>query len=645
MQTVQKRTQHARYPTEQAMTHPHPLDPLTGSEIERAVAVVLAQAGLDETAWFETITLDEPTREERASVEAGASVDRRAYVCCYEPSSNRTLRGVVNLTEGLLQGWEHVVGVQARIVPDEFTAAEAVVKADEGFRAACARRGITDLDTVLVESWSPGHFGDPTEGGQRIAYCYCWVSNDAGDNRYGRPISGLHPVVDLARREIMRIDDFGGAPLPPPTRPIRLKEGLRDDIKPLEITQPEGPSFQVDGYGVSWQNWRVRVGYNLREGLVLHEISYEDKGTIRPIMRRASLSEMVVPYGDPRPGAYRRNAFDTGEYGIGQALDSLTLGCDCLGHIHYFDLWTHDWRGAPREIKNAVCMHEEDFGLLWKHRDAKTGAVRSVRSRRLVISSIATIGNYVYGFYWYFYQDGSIGVEVKATGIPFPNAIEDGVASKYGEIIAPGIEGHVHQHVFSFRFEMSIDGERNSVQEVDCEPEPIGPDNPHGAGVKICRTMLANETEAQRELDLSRARYWRVVNTEVHNGLGAPVAYHLAPAGNALPMLTPETPVGRRAGFMFKHFWATQYAPDELYAAGDYPNQNAGGEGLPAWSAQGRSLEQEPLVVWYTLNLHHMPRPEDWPVQPVVYANFHWRPDGFFDENPALDVPPSKPCH
>ena len=619
----------------------HPLDPLTSSEIQTAVRVVRDSSGLDHTAWFETVTLDEPGKDERNDHEGGEVPGRRAYVCCYEPSSNRTMRGIVCLDQGKLLTWEHVEGAQARIVGDEFVEGERIVKADPRFREACARRGITDLDTVLVETWAAGNFGNEAEAGRRIAYCHCWVSNDAGDNRYGRPIGKLHPVVDLQRGEVIRIDDFGVVPLPPDTSSIRPTRDLRTDLKKIDITQPDGPSFEVDGFHVKWQRWHVRVGYNLREGLVLHDIAYEDAGRLRPIMHRASMAEMVVPYGDPTPGNFRRNAFDTGEYGIGPALDSLKLGCDCLGHIHYFDVCSHDWHGNPCEIANAICMHEEDYGLLWKHTDARTGKMRAVRSRRLVISTIATIGNYVYGFFWYFYQDGTIGVEVKATGIPFPSAIAPGEKSEYGTIIAPGIESHVHQHVFGFRFDMCVDGDRNSVEEVEFEAAPLDPDNPYGNAIRILERELKSEKDAQRALDASRSRYWRITNPDVKNALGKSTAYKLAPGANTLPLLDAQSPVAQRAGFMFKHFWATQYAPDERYPAGWFPNQSTGGDGLPEWSAADRSLTQTDVVAWYTLNFHHLPRPEDWPVQPVVYADFHWMPEGFFDENPALDVPPN----
>ena len=619
----------------------HPYTPLNAAELEAAAACVRAQAGMDDTFFYETITLDEPTHEEMdAYRDDGEAPIRRAYVCCYERSSNRTMRGRVDLDAGRLASWDHVPGAQARICPQEFTASDAVAKQDPRVIEALAKRGITDLDEVLIETWAPGNFGDPEEEGKRLAYCHCWVMNGAGDNRYGRPIANLHPVLNLQTGEVIRVDDFGVVPLPSDTAAIRPSEGLRDDIKPLNITQPEGPSFEVDGYHVRWQRWNVRIGYNFREGLVLHDIGYEDQGERRPIMHRASMAEMVVPYGDPTGGNFRRNAFDTGEYGLGVALDSLKLGCDCLGHIHYFDVVAHDWEGKARPIENAVCMHEEDFGLLWKHTDAKTGKFRAVRSRRLVISSIATIGNYVYGFFWYFYQDGTIGTEVKATGIPFPTGIAEGEDPKYGALIAPGIASHVHQHSFSYRFDMCVDGAKNRVRELDFELAPMGPDNPHGNAVKIVERPLVRESEAAREIDTAKSRSWKILSESRLNGLGKPTAYRLQPGQNTLPYLHPDSPVAKRAGFMFKHFWATRYDPEELYPAGWFPNQHAGGDGLPKWVEADRALEGEDLVAWYTLNFHHLPRPEDWPVQPIVYASMHWMPEGFFDQNPALDLPP-----
>ena len=169
---------------------------------------------------------------------------------------------------------------------------------------------------------------------------------------------------------------------------------LRTDRKPLEITQPEGPSFTLEGNLLKWQNWSLRIGFNHREGLVLHTVGYEDGGRVRPIAHRMSFAEMIVPYRDSSPDHYRRTAFDIGEWGLGFMTTSLELGCDCLGEIHYFDAVSADERGEPSTLANAICVHEEDYGILWKHQDQRGGTDEVRRSRRLVVSFVATVGNY-----------------------------------------------------------------------------------------------------------------------------------------------------------------------------------------------------------------------------------------------------------
>jgi primary-amine oxidase len=112
------------------------------------------------------------------------------------------------------------------------------------------------------------------------------------------------------------------------------------------------------------------------------------------------------------------------------------------------------------------------------------------------------------------------------------------------------------------------------------------------------------------------------------------------PGENSPPFAQPDASVRRRAGFTAHQLWVTPYRADERYPAGDYPNQHPGGDGLPRWTAANRSLDNTDLVVWYVFSHMHVPRPEDWPVMPACSLGFHLKPDGFFDRNPALDLPP-----
>jgi primary-amine oxidase len=532
---------------------------------------------------------------------------------------------------------------------DEFMECEEAVKRSPEFIEALRKRGIEDVDLVMVDPWSAGSYGvEPEEDkSKRLSRALAWVRSDPTDNGYARPLQNVVAVVDLNAMEVVRVEDYGVVPLPPePGNWTRnhITE-TRTDLKPLEIIQPEGPGFSIDGHMIKWQKWQFRIGFTPREGLVLYTIGYEDNGGLRPIAYRVSVCDMVVPYGDPSEASFRKNAFDIGEYGIGQLANPLTLGCDCLGHIQYFDAHMTDSRGGVSTIQNAVCLHEEDNGIMWKHTDWRTEEVEVRRSRRLVVSFISTVGNYEYAFYWNFYQDGTLELEVKLTGVANTMALMPGEKPVYGTEVAPQLNAPYHQHIFNVRLDMSLDGENNSVYEVNSKRVPRGEQNPYGNAFIAEHTLFEREQDAQRLCNQASSRFWKISNPSVRNKMGQPVSYRLLPGENSLPFADDEAAVIKRAGFLTKHLWVTPYNPGEKYAAGDYPNQRRAGDGLPEWTAANRPVADTDVVVWYTFGHTHIPRPEDWPVMPVHKMGFMLKPDGFFDKSPAMDLPPSPTDH
>jgi primary-amine oxidase len=622
----------------------HPLDPLGADEIARAWEILRAQQRLGPRVRVVSIALDEPAKALVLGHRPGDPVERAALIVLMDSAARQTFEAVVSLSRGRVLSWRHVPGVQPTIVFDEFVECEAAVRADPRWQEALRKRGVTDFSLAMVDPWSAGNFGFPDEAGRRLSRTLTWVRSAPGDNGYARPVANLMAVVDLSDMTVLSVEDGGVVPLPPePANYSPEAAGTRDDLRPIEIRQPQGPSFALDGHRLTWQKWAMRLGFTPREGLVLHAVSYRDQGRERPILYRASVADMVVPYGDPRPTYFHRNAFDVGEYGIGMLANSLENGCDCLGEIRYVDAVVNDSRGGALTIANAICIHEEDYGILWKHFDWRTGYAEVRRSRRLVVSFIATVGNYEYGFYWYFYQDGTIQLEVKLTGVISNGAVLPGDKPPWGELVAPQVYGPIHQHFFNVRLDMMVDGLDNSVYEVNTVADPPGPDNPHGNAFRTEVTLLASEAQAQRIADPLAGRFWKIANPGVRNRLGEPVAYKLMPGDNVLPFARPEASVTRRAGFMTRHLWVTRFDPRERYAAGDYPNQHPGGAGLPSYVQDDAPLANTDVVVWYTFGAHHVVRPEDWPVMPVAYIGFMLKPVGFFDRNPGLDVPRPTP--
>ncbi|MGH9012538.1 MAG: primary-amine oxidase [Acidimicrobiia bacterium] len=625
----------------------HPLETLTATEIEAAVAILRASGRIGDAARFARVVLEEPPKAAVRAFAPGDRVDRRVRLTVVPGPDASLIEVVVSLSTGELCSFDEVPDARPALLFEEAMNAIAAVKAHPGWQDAMRRRGVTDLDRVQIDPWPPGAFGLPVEEGRRITRCLAYLREGEADNGYARPVEGLIAFVDLGRGEVLQVDDYGEVPFPPERGSYHPDDvgPLRDALAPLGITQPEGPGFSVEGNLVRWQRWSLRVSMDPYEGLVLHTLGYEDGGRVRPILHRASVSEMVVPYGDPGPMHGWKNAFDAGEWGLGRLANSLTLGCDCLGEIRYLDALFASETGEAYTVSNAVCMHEEDYGILWKHVDLHSGTSEVRRSRRLVISSIATVGNYEYGFYWYLYLDGSIQLEVKLTGVLSTRAVAPDERPPWSPVVAPGLAAPVHQHLFNVRLDFDVDGSENSVYEVDAERLPPGPANPWSNAFVPRATLLETEQQAQRVVDPSVSRYWKIVNPAVPNRLGEPVGYKLVPGPTPALLADPDSSVGRRARFATRNLWVTPYSPDERRAAGEYPNQHPGGDGLARWTAGDRPVADTDVVVWYTFGLTHVPRPEDWPVMPVEYAGFLLAPVGFFDRNPAVDLlPPEGRC-
>jgi len=535
----------------------------------------------------------------------------------------------------------------APVLDSDHGRVRAILEKEEAYCAAIARRGVDISDTVNV-ALSAGEFKIAGEEGRRLMRSFAFYRPDEKEMPWAYPIDGIVAYVDPIKGEVVDIIDDAVYTIPTETGEFtgeHITGPLRTSLKPIEITQPEGVSFSVDGELLEWENWSLRVGFDAREGLVLKQISFDDKGRRRPIVYRASIAEMVVPYGDPAQTRFWQNYFDTGEYIFGRYTNSLQLGCDCLGEIHYMDAVLADENGAPTTIKNAVCIHEEDYGVLWKHTDVFSGLSETRRQRRLVISFFTTVGNYDYGFYWYLYLDGTIECEAKLTGILFAGAHPE-KEYPYTTEVAPGLGAPVHQHLFSARLDMTVDGTANSVLEIDAKRVPMGEGNPYGNGFTKTETLIASEKESARLANGSLGRTWHVVNKDSLNRLGQPAGYVLIPEESPTLLADPESSIASRAAFATKHLWVTAYSPDEKYPAGDFVNQHRGGSGLPTYTAADRPLEQTDIVLWHTFGPTHYPRPEDWPVMPVDYAKFTLKPFGFFDRNPTLDVPPAPArCH
>jgi primary-amine oxidase len=625
----------------------HPLDGLSLAEHWVVYDVIRDSGRIDGNTRYAGVALREPPKAEVLAWKAGAAFRREARAILM--LGPKTVEATVDIAGRKLLSWKEVPGVQADVTGEEFQAQDEIAKKSPEVIAALKRRGITDLTTVSCDGGStPGYYGIQADEGRRLVVTTC-VDEHGVENTWGREIEGLVIYIDLHEKKVLRVVDTGVVPVARGAVDYHA-EAIgrgRDPLPPLRVEQPMGPGFKRDGNEVSWDGWRFHVRVEGRSGAVISNVRYQDGARSRSVLYQGALSEIFVPYMDPADGWYQRTFFDGGEFGhsLGLARRPLERGTDCPDHAAWFDMVLANERGLPRRHPAVACLFERAAGdVAWRHR-AGDSIVDSRPRRDLVLRWIATLGNYDYVFDWVFEPNGSIRGVIGATGIAEVKGVAsrtaaedtDGKDGAYGRFVAENIVAPNHDHFFSYRLDLDVDGTDNSLEVDQLEAKRLPESHPRKSlWVVVPRTA---KTESEAELDRHVPALWRFVNPAVKGPLGYPTSYQIKAGHGDEPMLAKDDYPQRRAGFTEHALWVTPYRPDEQYAAGDYPTLSRGGDGLPAWTRANRPIEKTDIVAWYTFGMHHVVRAEDWPVMPTVYHEFELRPFDFFSRNPALDLP------
>ncbi|KAJ1323088.1 primary-amine oxidase [Microdochium nivale] len=638
----------------------HPLDSLSLEEVPYAAKLMREHAHPQQLK-FNCITLREPRKADYAAFKERRAPcpDRRAFAIVLVRGESKTVEAVVNLTSGAVEQWDVVTNVGPTLTLEDLDVTERVCRQDPRVIEACREIGITDMSRVYLDAWAIG-YDDRWGFERRLQQGLAYYRSSPGDNQYAHPLD-FSIVLDTETEEVLAVDvrRVNGERTMPPFdnhnyMPEFVSDGYVDRLKPIDITQPQGVSFRMRGSELSWANFRMHVGFNYREGIVLSDIRVNDdeQGRERTLFNRLSVVEMVVPYGDPNPPHHRKHAFDVGEYGTGLMTNSLKLGCDCKGAIHYLDAVVSTASGDAALVENAICIHEEDNGLLYKHTDYRDGSVISARDRKLIISQIITAANYEYAFYHIFTLDGTYKLEIKLTGQLNTYCMHPSeTAAPYGTEVAHRVNAHNHQHIFSLRVDPAVDGTNNTVVQSDAVPSehPTGsPENPYGNGFYAKKTPFRTSLEGVADYCHETSRSWDITNpSSINPASHKPVAYKIL--NNNCPRLLAhaDSKLAKRAHFARHALFVTPYRDYEIFPAGDYVCQSTGGLDHPHnstiadWAARDESIENTDIVCYVQFGLTHFPRTEDFPIMPAEPVSVMLRASNFFTRNPALWVPPS----
>ncbi|KAL5350987.1 hypothetical protein ACLOAV_004560 [Pseudogymnoascus australis] len=639
----------------------HPLDQLIVTEISVATELIRNHATPLHVK-FNSITLREPLKKEYAAFRSagGPRPDRKAIAIVLETGTSNVAEVIVNLTHNRVEDWKQMTNVMPTLTLEDLDFTESLARNDPRVIEACREIGIFNMSKVFIDAWSIGHddrWGLDIRLQQGLAY----YRKSEHDNQYAHPLD-FSVVVDTEKKQVLSVDirrvngERTAVPLEEHNYlPEYISKTYKPErIKPINVTQPQGVSFSMNGNELSWCGFSMHIGFNYREGIVLSDIRVDDpyENRERPLFNRISMVEMFVPYGCPEPPHHKKHAFDVGEYGTGFMTNSLKLGCDCKGAIHYLDGVLAISTGEAAVIKNAICIHEEDNGLLYKHTDFRDGSVISARDRKLVISQIITAANYEYGLYHIFQLDGTYQFEVKLTGILSTYLLHPSEkAAPYGTEVARRVTAHNHQHIFSLRIDSEIDGPNNTVVQCDAvtADDPLGSlGNYYGNAFYCKKSTLRTSKEGAAEYCQKKSRTWDIINPNVlHPVAKIPVSYKIVSRAS-LPLLAkPESIVSKRAAFALKTLWVTPYRDYELFPAGDYVCQSQGvpehpdNKTIVDWAARDEPIENRDIVCYLQFGITHIPRTEDFPIMPAEKVSIMIRASNFFLKNPAIWVPPT----
>ena len=638
-----------------------PWQSLSAEEIEAAANALIDREG--NGVVINRISLLEPNKETARAWTPGTEAERGADL--FYRSGKASFRAKFDFGTQMLSASKQLVSGQSMLVGEELFGAVENVSALPEVIEAVSQRGV-DPDYTLCLPRTVGRFyaniADPVN--DRLARFDCFnIRGQSGlgilptTSAYARPIEGLSVLFDVEENRLIEItDSFAGSDAPPADfEVLELGEDALDTrtpLRPITIAQSEGRNFSVSGSQIDWQGWQFHLRFDPRQGTVLNNIGYMNGETFRPIAYEIAMSEMFVPYQDPDTHWFYRAYFDMGEYGFGNMATELK-GNDCPANAVYQDVVLHTGAGEPVVAPNRICIFEFDPGYpSWRHNESLLEELpgltthNSRRATNLVVRMVAVIGNYDYFQDYVFQQDGRLRIRLISTGIDatkgvFAASLQDSGAldeTAYGTLIAPHRLGVNHDHFFSYRVDMDVDGVENNFlrQKLVAEAQPK--DAPRQGVWRVATEQVTTEQSAQTVMRVEKPALLTFASSNATNQMGYPTGYQLI-FPNIRPLVTPEDPIYQRAGFLKNNLWVTRYQPDEIFSAGIAVNQSAKGEGLPRYAEDDESIEDTDIVAWPTIGFHHVPMAEDWPVMPAKVDEIVLKPRNFFDRNPALDVP------
>ncbi len=627
----------------------HPMDGLTPEEIQLGVSLLRNAQLVNKSTQFADIRLRELPKADVMRWKRGNPFVRQGIFIFRR--GGKTFEAIADLSAQKVLSSRELPGVQPAVHQNEWNRAREAVMKSPTWRKEMEALGYKDPKSINCTPIGSGGFPDRKYGNRRVLKVVCFDIENRLDFLQARPIDHIVTAVDADTAELLEI-----IKAKEPIVPLEIKgynhtlAERRPQMRPVVNISPGGANFVLrGGIEIEWQNWSFHMRTDRRSGLIVSLVRFNDNGNNRMVAYQMALSEMFVPYMDPAETWAFKTFLDAGEYGLGYLISTLAPGRDCPHNAVFIDALIPSDQGGVFRADKAICVFERNTGdPAWRHYQSGAGRNYSAPQVELVVRMAPTIGNYDYLVDYVFQLRGSIKVRVGATGLDAlkmvssaradsPTAAED---LRYGNLVAPHTVAPYHDHYFSFRLDLDIDGPNNLMLLDTIQPQTLPPENRRRSLWTVRTSQIVKEGAVSHGGGNKRV-HWRLINPNKRTALGHFPGYYLVPGHVVTSLLTADDPPQQRALFSSNPLWVTRRKQGEYWAAGDFPNQSKGGEGLPKYVADGESVTNQDLVLWYNMGFHHLTLPEDFPVLPTMWHEFMLRPANFFTRNPAHDLAPS----
>ena len=642
---------------------PTPWDSLSADEYRLAANAVSAETNADIV--FLRISLRQPDKAEALAWQRGTPPQRDAEVTFLQDGqphlAHIDLTGNKIETLTAMRGGQPMLSNQAELLPMIMSLSE-----DPQVLAALAKRGVAEGNGLCLPRTVGRFFRDKANTVRdRVMRLDCFniASTGAGlgllpsSNVFGRPIEGLTVLYNMTQGRIVEIvDSYEGRQAPPhEIDAAEFHEGAfetRSKLKPVAISRPQGVNFTMEGSAIDWQGWHFHLRFDPRQGTILNRVGHKTDAGFREVAYEIAMSEMFVPYHDNDPNWFYRAYFDMGEFGFGNLATALQ-GADCPPGAIYQNVLLHAPDGTPFEAKDRICIFEHDPGHpAWRHHESIYDGIPGIdihnarRATELVVRMVATIGNYDYFQDYVFGQDGRLRIRLISTGIDavkgvVSETLADATAAANtgtGTLIAPYRVAVNHDHYFSYRIDMDVDGPANNFDRMMLRAIPQAADAPRRGIWGIVPQRVTSEKQAQTKMRADAPALLVFSGTTQKNALGYDSAYQIM-MPNVKPLVSQLDETMKRGYFVQNNLWVTRFKRDEIFASGVQTNQSSPYLGMPEYIADNEPIAGQDVVGWATIGFHHVPMAEDWPVMPSKVDEIVLKPRNFFNRNPAIDLP------